>query len=162
MRPMRASAEGVVEAIFIAPEPAASMREVSQVEAVAGKGLAGDRYAAMAGTFSKEGHAEQQVTLIEAEAIEAARRDYQLDYHAIDSRRNILTRGVAVNHLVGREFTIGPVRLRGVKLAEPCGHMEKLCGKEGARKALIHRGGLRAELLTGGTIRTGDAVRVIP
>lgn len=137
------------------------MQMVAQVEAVAGKGLVGDRYAQMAGTFSKAGHAEQQVTLIEIEAVEAARRDYGLDYHPIDSRRNILTRGVAVNHLVGREFTIGPVRLRGVKLAEPCRHMEKLCGKEGARKALIHRGGLRAEVLEGGIIRLGDPVRSI-
>jgi len=151
---------GVVEAIFIARTPAGAMEERREVNAVAGKGISGDRYGDAKGTFSKgDDRVDQQITLIEAEAIEAARRDYQLDYSPIDSRRNVLTRGIALNHLVGREFSVGSARCRGVKLAEPCGHMEKLCGKEGARKALIHRGGLRAEVIAGGAIKVGDAVR---
>jgi MOSC domain-containing protein YiiM len=150
---------GVVEAIFIARSPAGAMEERRDVQAVAGRGIAGDRYGEANGTFSKGDRVDQQITLIEAEAIDAARRDYQLDYSPIDSRRNVLTRGIALNHLVGREFTVGGARCRGVKLAEPCGHMEKLCGKEGARKSLIHRGGLRAEVIGSGTIKVGDAVR---
>ena len=95
-----------------------------------------------------------------AEALDAAARDYQLGLAHLDTRRNLLTRGVALNHLVGVEFSIGPVRARGVELAEPCGHMEKLCGRKGARESLIHRGGLRVEILSDGVIRIGDAVRV--
>ncbi len=67
-------------------------------------------------------------------------------------------RGVPLNHLVGREFQIGPVRLRGIKLCEPCGHLEKMT-VPGIEKALLHRGGLRAEILTSGTLRPGDPVK---
>lgn len=155
---------GRVEAIFIAERAAGPMRQVEQVEAHVGAGLAGDRYAARRGTFSKAGDGVQptppgtQVTLIEAEAIEAAQREYGIQLDPSETRRNILTRGVALNHLVGREFAVGDeVILRGVKLCEPCGHLEKLT-RQGVREALIHRGGLRAEVVRGGVIRHGDAL----
>ena len=99
------------------------------------------------------------MTLIEIEAIEAVKRDDGIDLAAGEPRRNIVTRGVAVNHLVGKEFTIGNVRLRGTELCEPCAHVEQLSWK-GARQALVHRGGLNAEILTGGRIRAGDAVKI--
>ena len=91
-------------------------------------------------------------------AIEAARRDYDLDVAIEATRRNVVTRDVALNHLVGREFTVGEVRLRGVRLCEPCEHMEKLSGVAGIRKAMLHRGGLRADIVRGGTISVGDTV----
>jgi MOSC domain-containing protein YiiM len=72
-----------------------------------------------------------------------------------------VTRGVPLNHLVGREFTVGGVRLRGIKLCEPCAHMESL-SRPGARKALLHRGGLRAQILESGTIRAGDPIAPAP
>lgn len=149
---------GKVEGIFVAAAASGPMHAVEACRAHAGRGLEGDRYCLSEGTFSGAKAAKQQITLIEAEAIDAAQREYGLDYHAIDARRNLLVRGVAVNHLIDREFSIGPVRLKGAELAEPCGHMEKLCGKKGAKKALIHRGGLRAEILTDGEIRVGDPV----
>jgi len=151
-------AEGSVEAIYVAPAPGAPMRAVAEVRALAGAGLAGDRYAAGAGTFSGEAGPDRQVTLIEREALEAARRDYRLEIPPEGTRRNLLTRGVSLNHLVGREFQVGEVRLRGIELCEPCGTLEKnTC--PGARRALIHRGGLRAEILAGGTLRRGDPIR---
>jgi len=149
---------GRVEAIFVSAVAEAPLDSVKEVEAIAGRGLKGDRYALRTGSFSKKEGAGRDVTLIESEAVESARRDYGIEANLDDPRRNVVTSGVALNHLVGREFAVGDVRLRGVRLCEPCEHMEKLSGVAGIRKALIHRGGLRAEIVTGGTIRVGDPV----
>lgn len=136
------------------------MEARESVRAIAGAGLEGDRYGEGKGSFSAKPDPRQQCTLIEQEALEAVARDYEIELSHADTRRNILTKGVGLNHLVGREFSIGAVRLKGAELAEPCGHMQTLCDKEGARKALIHRGGLRCEVLSDGEIRVGDAVVV--
>lgn len=148
---------GVVVAIHIGPKRLEPMASVAEVNAIAGAGLEGDRYAREEGSFSKK-LPNNQLTLIEEEALEAAARDYQLEFTAAESRRNILTAGIALNHLVGREFRIGKVRLRGLKLCEPCSHLKKLTKKE-VIAALKHRGGLRAEILSGGPIRVGDEIR---
>ncbi len=145
--------EGRLTAICIAPAKAAPMQRVEEVDAVAGQGLAGDRYANAGGTF--EGG---QITLIEQEALVAAEAGYELAFTHEQSRRNLLTEGVPLNHLVGRCFRVGPVVIRGLELCEPCGHMERLSEVPGSRKALIHRGGLRAEIVSGGTLRAGDAI----
>jgi MOSC domain-containing protein YiiM len=148
---------GVVMAIHIGPKRLEAMASVAEVNAVAGLGLEGDRYAREKGTFSKK-LPSNQVTLIETEALEAAERDYKLKLSGAESRRNILTTGIALNHLVGREFRVGEARLRGLKLCEPCSHLKKLTSKEVIR-ALKHRGGLRAEILESGQIRVGDEIR---
>src|SRR5262249_8905538 len=98
-----------------------------------------------------------ELTLIEAEAIEAIKREYELSMPASDARRNVVTRGVALNHLVGREFRIGGVKIRGIRLCEPCSHLQALTELPGI-KALRDRAGLRAQILSAGTIRVGDAV----
>jgi MOSC domain-containing protein YiiM len=133
------------------------MQTVTAVTAFAGQGLEGDRYAHKLGTFSNQAGAGREVTLIEIEAIEALERDYGGSLTAGQTRRNIVCRGVALNHLVDHEFTVGEVRLRGTRLCEPCAHMERLTVK-GAVRGLIHRGGLRAEIVRGGTIRLGDVI----
>jgi MOSC domain-containing protein YiiM len=97
------------------------------------------------------------LTLIEAEAIEAAEREYQVTLTAGSARRNVVTRGVPLNHLVGLEFLIGGVKVRGIRLCEPCSHLQALTGVA-VIKAFRHRGGLRAQILTQGLIRVGDAV----
>jgi len=157
--------QGTLESIFIGSTKGAPMQQVEFVQAVAGEGLEGDRYRSGNGTFSeasaKPGNKhyprDRQVTLIEAEAIEAAARDCEVKIEAAQSRRNLLVRGVPLNHLVEREFTVGEVRLRGLRLCEPCGHLEKLT-VPGVQKALTHRCGLRAEILSTGTLRAGDQV----
>jgi hypothetical protein len=151
--------EGSVVAVFLAAEAGGVPLEASEVRAVVGQGLEGDRYFLGEGTFVKNGEIKprQETTFIEVEAIEAARNDYGVPLSLGEHRRNIVTRGVPLNHLVGREFTVGDVRLRGLKLCEPCAHMESL-SKPGVRKALTHRGGLRAQILKSGTIRPGDAI----
>jgi MOSC domain-containing protein YiiM len=141
-----------VEAIFIHGPKGEPMTPVREASARAGAGLEGDRY------FDPEGNEpDREITLIESEAIEALVREDEVKLDSSESRRNIVTRGVPLNHLVGREFTIGPVRLRGIRLCEPCGHLEAIT-RPGVRKGLIHRGGLRAQILEGGPIRVGDLV----
>ncbi len=154
--------EGKVLRVFVAAEAEEAMTEVAEIRAIAGKGVDGDRYFNAKGTFSAKKTPDRQITLIETEAIEAAARDYKLPFDAIDARRNLLTRDVPLNHLVGREFTVGEVRLRGLRLCDPCGHLEKLTKAKGLEKALANRGGLRAEILIGGVIRPGDAFDLEP
>lgn len=134
------------------------MEPVSKVRAVPGKGLEGDRYLQGTGTYSRNSEPDHEVTLIESEALEALRHDYGIELAPGESRRNIVTRGVALNHLVGQEFDVGEVHLRGLCLCEPCGHLERLTQK-GVARALIHRGGLCAQILTEGLIRVGDPLR---
>ena len=131
-----------------------------EVHAVPGRGLEGDRYFHETGTFSaKVPGPDREVTLIELEAIEAVQRDYGISLQAGDARRNLVTRGVALNHLVGQEFSIGEVTLRGIRLCEPCSHLAELNGQESLR-GLVHRGDLRAQILTAGVIRVGNEVEV--
>ena len=149
---------GRVEAIYIGTEREVPLTSVQEVEAKAGLGLVGDRYfKGGPGTFGRKWDPSRAVTLIEREAIEAAARSYDVKLADGDSRRNIVTTGVALNHLVDREFSVGDVRLRGVKLCEPCGYLESL-NVPGTREALIHRGGLRAEILEDGVIKVGDSI----
>src|SRR5215510_15585537 len=148
---------GKVESIHIAPAAKAPMQSVERAEAIPGVGLEGDRYALKIGTFYKP-QPEFELTLIEAEAIEAILREYKISMVSGEGRRNIVTRDVPLNHLVGYEFTIGQVKIRGIRLCEPCSHLEAITSLP-LIKGLRHRGGLRAQILTRGVIRTGDEVR---
>jgi MOSC domain-containing protein YiiM len=148
---------GTVVSLHFAPMAAAAMQSVDQVKAVAGRGLEGDRYFNQLGTYSNDPGTGRHLTLIEIEAIEALRRDYDIDIAPGLSRRNIVTRGVALNHLVEREFTVGEVILRGTRLCEPCSPLERLT-RRGVLRGLIHRGGLRAEIVSGGMIQIGDGI----
>lgn len=151
--------QGRVASIHIAPEAKAAMSTVEQVRAVAAKGLEGDRYFFGLGTFWKP-KPDYEVTLIEIEALEALERDYGVALEPAQARRNIVTRGVALNHLVGREFQVGEAILRGLRLCEPCAHLEGVTHRNVIR-GLCHRGGLRAQILTGGTIKVGDRVEQV-
>ena len=151
---------GKVVSIQIAPEASAALTPVEQVNAVAGQGLEGDRYFFKTGTYSKKHEPSREATFIEAEALEALGRDYKLELSAVDSRRNIATRGVALNHLVGRTFRVGGALFKGLRLCEPCGHLEQMTGRQ-VKAGLVHRGGLRTQILETGIIRVGDSVEVI-
>ena len=143
---------GRVAALFTSPTTGAAMQPRGELDVLAGVGIAGDRYAA------PDARAGQALTLIEEEAVEAVAGEYGIELSAADTRRNVVTRDVALNHLVGREFRVGPVLVRGVRLAEPCSHLEKLTGIRRLRLSLVHRGGLRADVLESGRIRVGDPV----
>ncbi len=153
---------GTVVSLHIASAARAPLKSVAEVYARPGKGLEGDRYFKEVGTYSREpgprgAPPAREVTLIELEAIEALKRDYGIELDPGESRRNIVTRGVPLNHLVGREFRVGDVALRGIRLCEPCAHLEELT-RRGVLRGLVHRGGLRAQILTDGAIRVGDPV----
>ena len=150
--------QGSVEAIHIAAEAAKPMESVPEVRAIPGQGLEGDRYFRMVGTYSNHPGSGREVTLIEAEALEALARDAGITLAPGASRRNITTRGVPLSHLVGGRFRIGQALLEGTRLCEPCTHLEGLTQK-GVLTGLIHRGGLRTIIVTGGTIRVGDVIR---
>ncbi len=150
---------GEVAGIYITEREGGEIRGVDEIKAVAGRGLEGDRYFHIA-EAAGEIEPKREVTLIETEAIEAAARDHALELEPGASRRNIETRGVPLNHLVGREFTVGDARLLGIKLAEPCSYLAKQVGDKKVIKALIHRGGLRAQILESGTIRVGDPIEI--
>lgn len=134
------------------------MRRVDEIRAVPGSGLEGDRYAAGVGTWSDRPGEGREVTLIESEAVTAIAGEYDIEIAPADARRNLLTEGVPLNHLVDREFDVGQVRLTGVRLCEPCRHLSQLAGAE-LHRALRHRGGLRATVVRGGVVRAGDSVR---
>ena len=151
--------EGELVAICIADAAKSPMKAVRQVEARPGQGLVGDRYSNKADQKGGVVKPAQEVTLIEQEALEAVQRDYQLAVCHADTRRNLLTVGVPLNHLVERTFQVGEVVLQGVKLCEPCGYLESQVG-QGTERAFYHRGGLRAQVLQPGTIQVGDTIRL--
>ncbi len=150
--------EGTVDSIHIAPVASEPTVSVEEARAVPGKGLEGDRYFNREGTYSDRHGPDREVTLIEIETIEALERDYKLKLSPGDARRNIVTRNVALNHLVGREFQVGEVTLRGIRLNEPCNHLAGLTHDK-VKQGLVHRGGLRAQILSEGIIRLGDTIQ---
>ncbi|MDH3673169.1 MAG: MOSC domain-containing protein [Gammaproteobacteria bacterium] len=141
--------------IYTAPTAGADVQARNSVLAIPGRGLQGDGYAQ-----NPEGSTapDQEVTLIELENIEAV-KEHGIDLHPSQARRNIVTQGIALNQLVGAEFLVGEVRLRGLRLCEPCAYLEGLTAK-GLAKALVHKAGLRAQILNAGTIAVGDEIRV--
>lgn len=147
--PLPATQAGVgrVEALVLAPAAEAPVMLVREAVAVAGQGLHGDRYRDGTGTFAS-GRPGSALTLIDAAVLDA------LGDH-LDHRRNVVVRGTDLNALVGREFTLGEARCRGRRLCEPCAHLDRLNGG-GVLRPLVHRGGLRADILRDGTIRIGD------
>jgi len=152
---------GEIVGIFVAPSAGRPMEARTTATAEAQRGLTGDRYAERTGTYSQDTRVPRDVTLIEREAVDAVNvelRAHGVEIAEAETRRNLVTTGVPLNHLVGRTFRVGAVLLRGVKLAEPCAYLEQLLGRPGVREAFVHRGGLRCEVVAGGDIRVGDLV----
>jgi MOSC domain-containing protein YiiM len=151
---------GVVEAIFLRPGKRDAAREVERVQGVAGRGLEGDRYfrGGGDGTFYEPDKSGQDLTLIEAEAVEGLERDTGIQLTPADARRNVVTRGIALNDLVGKRFLIGEIECFGQRLCDPCSHLERST-KPGVLKGLANRGGLRADIVRGGWIAVGAPVR---
>jgi hypothetical protein len=144
------STSGSVVGLLVAPEPERPLVRVDSARAVAGRGLEGDRYYDGRGTFSGTGRG-YQLTLVEEQALE----DVDLSWE--DARRNVVTRGIALNTLVGRRFTVGAAECIGRRLAEPCSHLERLT-RPGIIRPLVHRAGLRADILRDGEIALGDTI----
>ena len=151
--------KGIVLSIHISPVVGAPMVERDSIRAVAGKGLEGDRYFLGGGFYSRFGGPLREVSLIEAEVLERLAYDHHLELASGETRRNIITQGVPLGHLIGRTFCVGRVLMRGVEICEPCKHLVDVTGKAPLLSALIHRGGLHAQILTDGEIHRNDLVQ---
>lgn len=143
--------------IFVAERASAPMMELSEAKLVAGVGVDGDRYATGFGHYSNRPHPDRQVTLIEMETLEALARDHHIQLEPIESRRNLVTRDVSLNHLVDRRFCIGETILYGGRLNVPCRYLEELVGKP-VFSPLLNRSGLNCQIVRGGIIRTNDVI----
>jgi len=140
-----------VVSIHIAPERGIMPHPVERVEAVAGAGLRGDRH------FSEGAEPERHLTLVESEELELLATEHAIELVPGESRRQLTTRGVRLNPLVGKRFRVGAVECRGIELCEPCNHLEGLT-QPGIMRALVHRAGLNAEIISDGEIAVGDAI----
>lgn len=151
------TASGRVEAIYVAPSAMAAITAVPTVEAAAGQGLVGDRYWAKIGTYSDRPGDGRHLTLIAAETLEDLARETGIALTGGSHRRNVVTRGVDLDTLIGKRFRVGTVECLGVRQCRPCAHLEDLT-RPGVLKGLVNRGGLRADVLSSGPIAVGDAV----
>jgi MOSC domain-containing protein YiiM len=152
---------GMVAEILIAESPRAGMAPRLQVRAVPGRGLEGDRYFLGTGTFSPNPQrADFEITLIERENVLAFAAESGLAFSTAHARRNLVTTGVRLNDLVGKEFYAGDVRLRGIRLCEPCNYLASNSFPE-TLKGLVHKAGLRAQILSEGQIHVGDPIRTV-
>jgi hypothetical protein len=151
---------GTVEMIALAAEAEGPMQAVSTAEAVVGRGLLGDRYERGAGTFSNPRGRGYDLTLVEAEALEELSAK-GVELAPIEARRNLVVRDIALDDLIGRRFRVGEVECFGQRRCEPCAHLEHLT-QPGVLRGLVHRGGLRADVLSDGEIRIGDHVEALP
>jgi hypothetical protein len=152
----RALGAGTVEALLTAPQAEDAVQAHRTVELRAGRGIVGDRYFDGTGTFSASEKHGQQLTLIEAEVLDAL-QEQGLNLTPADARRNIVTRGIDLNSLVGEEFQVGTARCVGRRLCEPCSHLQRLTGAALLRP-MVHRGGLRADILESGVVEVGGSI----
>ncbi len=149
---------GEVLHIHVAPTAEADPTPVNSVRAEAGHGLEGDRYHAHSGTYSEKGGPGREVTLIANEALETLETEFGVKLAPGQSRRNIRTLGIDLNEFVDKELRVGGAVLRGVRLCEPCDHLERLVGQTNTMRGLVRRGGLRCDIVSGGIIRVGDEI----
>ena len=151
---------GRVLELWTAPVAAAPMVRSASVLALAGVGLAGDRYALGGGTWASYPQQEKQVTLIDADEVAQVAHETGVPLTPGMTRRNLVTRDIALPSLVGRYFAVGEVLLFGTKRCPPCTHLERLTGWK-LVKALAARGGVNAAVFAGGTVAEGDTVRLV-
>jgi len=152
-----ASWRGVITHLHLVPRASLPMRGFDSLTLVAGVGITGDRYSTGAGYYSDRPEEGRQITLFEEETLIALQRDHGIEFAPQEHRRNVTTRGVALNHLVGRRFRVGEAVLEGTRLSTPCKHIEDVTMKP-VFNYLVNRSGLNAKILTGGVIRLGDGI----
>ncbi|MAQ53280.1 MAG: MOSC domain-containing protein [Chloroflexi bacterium] len=149
---------GSVVALFIVDRREAPMKKVEQLNAIAGKGLEGDRYLLGTGTYSKKPEPGRQVTLIKSETLKSLKDEFDITVKPEESRRNILTQDIEINDLIGTEFCVGPVRPRAHRITQPCLYLENLLEQPGLYKELWDNGGISCEILSDGVIKEGDTI----
>ena len=151
-------ATGSVVALFTVDRREAPMKQSEQINAIAGKGIEGDRYLLETGTYSKKPEPGRQVTLIQSEVLDSLKTKFDITVKPEESRRNVLTKGIEINDLIGTEFFVGPVRLKAHRLTRPCLYLENLLSQPGLYNELWENGGISCEILSGGVIKEGDVI----
>jgi MOSC domain-containing protein YiiM len=146
--------EGRIEAIYTAAAEGEPMQGHETVQLVAGVGIPGDRYALGTGHFSDPKYADKQLTLVEAEVAD------RVGLRQDETRRNVITRGIVLEELIGRRFRLGGTEIRGIRPCDPCSYLEGRT-RPGLTRDMAHKGGLRAEILAGGEVRVGDSIEVL-
>ena len=151
--------EGIIESIMISENAGGELVSQPSVKLEAGRGIVGDRYYLSKGTYSEKLKKSQdfEVTLIEREEIDVFNQATGLDYDAGAFRRNLVTRGIRLNDLAGKEFSIGDVKFKGIRLCEPCAYLSGLLGPE-VMDLMVHKAGLRAQILVDGSIEASDSI----
>ena len=150
----------MIHTIYITEHNLGKQLKVDKVNLIMGKGIVGDR------NFDRAQWPGQNITFIEMEEIEAFNNNYQQRIQLADTRRNVITQGIRLNDLVGKEFLIGGVRFKGVELCEPCATLGKLLSNDSIAKkdvvrAFVHKSGLRADVLSDGEIHAGMTFEVV-
>ena len=141
--------------ICITSESGKKMESINSIKVIANKGIVNDRY------FKENNDKNNQITLIESENVDYYNKISGTDFIPTDFRRNVITKGISLNKLVGKEILIGEVRLKIHDLCEPCRYLQELLGEKNLVKKLLNRGGLRCELLTNGNINVNDPIKIL-
>ena len=131
------------------------IKQVNKVELVASKGVVGDRHC------QEKNNPRCQLTLIESENIDYYNKKFNLKLPYISFRRNIITKGIGLNNLVGKEFLIGKIKIMGNDLCRPCKHLQETLGQKNIIKEFLQKGGLRCEILTSGVVKVGDTIKIL-
>ena len=131
------------------------IEELSKAEVIAGKGIIGDRH------FHENNSVRSQITLIESENIDYYNNKFKTSYYYLDFRRNVITKGIELNNLVGKKLLIGNIKVEGNDLCRPCKHLEETLNGKDIIKEFLRRGGLRCEILTSGTINLQDKIKIL-
>jgi len=131
------------------------IKQVNKVELVASKGVVGDRH------FQEKNNPRCQLTLIESENIDYYNKKFNLKLPYISFRRNIITKGIGLNNLVGKEFLIGKIKIMGNDLCRPCKHLQETLEQKNIIKEFLQKGGLRCEILTSGVVKVGDTIKIL-
>ena len=156
--------KGTVRGVFLASEAKKRMISVGEARAIAGIGLAGDRYAKGVGSYSNATGANlkvRQISFIQREMIQLANRETEVPFEAVDTRRNVETEGIELEQLIGQYFSVGETLMYGTKMCDPCKIPSNVSGKKGFLEAFRgYRGGIRAQILTGGDIWVGAEIRI--
>lgn len=153
--------DGRIEHLFLTGSMSQPMVAQPALTAIAGKGIDGDRYTLAKGTYSKKPEPGRQITLVEGEVLDWLKSEHGLTVRPEDCRRNVVTYGIDLNPLVGREVMVGPVRVLVHRLCQPCRYIEKLLNQPGLYERWWDKGGLRCEIIEGGTISIGDSVKAL-
>ena len=151
---------GTLIEIWTAPSAGTQMVGHDSIQALSNHGLAGDRYTEGHGSYSKPGdHPDRQVTLIEQEQLDWLHNQHGIVMSGQDSRRNLLTKGIQLNDLIGKTFHIGKVELLGIRLCQPCKPLATVLGFDFVN-LMLHRSGLNCQIISGGTLTPGDVISI--